>query len=66
MLNCVILKRNWIWDVLELDWKDISVILQGNNINLPTSVILPLRDKFRIRQLVRERALALVCNAEAR
>ena len=28
-------KRNWIWDVLEIDWKDISMILNGNEINYP-------------------------------
>ena len=33
------LKRNILWDVMELDWKEISVILNGNRVNLPTSVI---------------------------
>ena len=41
--DCVTLKRNWIWDVLELDWKEVNVTLHGNNINWPTSVILLLR-----------------------
>ena len=45
----VTLKRNWIWDELELDWKEVSMTLHRNNINLLTSVILPFRDKFRIR-----------------
>ena len=30
-------KKNWIWDVLEIDWKEISMILNGNEINLPSS-----------------------------
>ena len=47
--ECVSLKRNLIWDVLELNWKEVSVTLHGNKINLPTSVIIPFRDKFRIR-----------------
>ena len=51
------LKRNWIWDVLEVDWKDISKILNGNEINLPSSVIIPLRDKFRARKLLRRQSL---------
>ena len=25
--DCVTLKRNWIWDVLELDWNGVSVTL---------------------------------------
>ena len=24
MLECVTLKRNWIWDILELGWKEVS------------------------------------------
>ena len=48
-LEHVTLKKNLIWDVLELDWKDVSVTLHGNKINFPTSVIIPCRDKFRIR-----------------
>ena len=33
-------KKNWIWDVLEIDWKEVKVTLNGNEVNLPTSVIL--------------------------
>ena len=29
------LKKNWIWDVLEIDWSDISITLNDNEINLP-------------------------------
>ena len=29
-------KRNWIWDVLEIDWKDISMMLNRNEIKLPS------------------------------
>ena len=43
------LKRNILWDVIELDWKEVNMALSGNKINLPASVIIPLRDKFKIR-----------------
>ena len=46
-------KKNWIWDVLEIDWKDINMTLNGNEINLPSSVIIPFRDKFRVRKLLK-------------
>ena len=59
MPEFVTLKRNWMWDVLELDWKEVSMTLHGNKINLPTSVIIPFRDKFRIRQLVSREPLLL-------
>ena len=44
-------KKNWIWDVLEIDWKEISMTLNGNEINLPSSVIVPFIAKFRARKL---------------
>ena len=47
--ECVTLKRNLIWDVLELDLREVSMTLHGNKTNLLTSVIIPFRDKFRIR-----------------
>ena len=48
-------KRNWIWDILEIDWRDVGMMVNGNAINLPTSVVIPLRDKFRARKLLRRR-----------
>ena len=50
-------KRNWIWDVLEIDWKDVSMMLNRNEINFPSSVIIPLRDKIRVRKLLRRQPL---------
>ena len=52
-------KKNWIWDVLEIDWKEGNMTLNGNEINLPSSVILPFRDNFRARKLLREQLLVL-------
>ena len=50
-------KKNWIWNVLEIDWKEVSMTLNGNEINLPSSVILPFRDKFGARKLLRKQQL---------
>ena len=52
-------KKNWIWDVLEINWKEVKVTLNGNEINLPTSVLLPFRDKFRTRKLIGKQPLLL-------
>ena len=38
------LKRNILWDIIEIDWKEVNMTLNGNKINLPASVIIPLRD----------------------
>ena len=46
------LRRNIIWDVIELDWKEVNVTLNRNKINLPKSVTVKLRDKFKIRCIV--------------
>ena len=50
-------KRNWIWNVLEIYWKDINMTLNGNGINLPVSVVIPFRDKCRVRKLLRKQPL---------
>ena len=44
-------KRNWIWDILEIDWREVGMMINGNATNFPTSVVIPLRDKFRARPL---------------
>ena len=51
------LKRNILWDVIELDWKEVNITLNGNKIYLPASVITPLRDKFKIRCIVKQEPL---------
>ena len=39
-------KRNWIWDVLEINWNNIGMMLNRKDIDLPSLVVIPLRDKF--------------------
>ena len=51
--------RNTIWDILDIDWQNITVTVNGNIINLPGSVIIPFRDKFKIRQMIGSRPLLL-------
>ena len=47
------LHKNTLWDVMEIDWRPITITLSGNIINLPGSVIIPFRDKFKIRQIIK-------------
>ena len=51
------LKKNWIWDILEIDWSDVSIILNDNEINLPRSVIIPFKERYRARKLLRKHPL---------
>ena len=55
----ITLHKNTIWDVMEIDWRPITVTLSGNVINLPGSVIIPFRDKFKIRRIIKGRPLLL-------
>ena len=43
----ITLYKNTMWDVIEIDWRLVTIILSGNVINLPGSVIIPFRDKFK-------------------
>ena len=51
------IKKNWIWDVLEIDWSDISITLNDNEIDLPSSVIIPFKERYRARRLLRKHPL---------
>ena len=53
------LKKNWIWDVLEIDWSDISITLNDNEIGLPSLVIIPFKERYRARRLLRKHPLLL-------
>ena len=55
----IMLHRNKVWDILEIDWKNVTLMVNGNVINLPGSVIIPYRDKFKIRQMIRSKPLLL-------
>ena len=35
-------KRNILWDVIELDWKEVNMTLNWSRINLAASIIIPL------------------------
>ena len=51
------IKKNWIWDVLEIDWSDVSIMLNDNEIDLPSLVIIPFKERHRARKLLRKHPL---------
>ena len=55
----IMLHKNTMWDVIEIDWRPITITLNGNIINLPGSMIIPFRDKFKIRRVMKSRPLLL-------
>ena len=51
------LNKNWIWDVLEIDWSNVSIALNDNEIDLPSSAIIPFKERYRARKLLRKHPL---------
>ena len=47
----VILKKSWIWDVLEVKWGNINITLNDKEIHLPTTLLVPLIHKIKVRKL---------------
>ena len=56
-LENVKLKKNWIWDVLEIDWSNVSITLNDNKIDLASSVIISFKERYRARRLLRKHPL---------
>ena len=50
-LDNVTLKKNWIWEVLEIKWEDICIVLNDKEVHLPTTLIIPFIHKLKVRKL---------------
>ena len=50
-LENVILKKNWIWDVLEVRWEDIHIVLNDKEGHLPTMIIITFIHTLKVRKL---------------
>ena len=57
LLEHVTLRKNWIWDVLEIDWSNVHITLNEKEINLPISLVIPLAYKVKTRWLFKKRNL---------
>ena len=55
----ITLERKYLWDIIRIDWREVFVTLNGTIIQLPISVKIPLRDKYRLRCIMRKRSLLL-------
>ena len=47
----VALKKNWIWDMLEIRWVDTRVMLNNKEVHLPTTLLVSLIHKLKVRKL---------------
>ena len=50
------LRKNWIWDVLEINWDNTRVTLNEREINLPGILTISLIYKLKVRKLFMERS----------
>ena len=41
--------KNYLWDTLEIDWKEVTVTFNGDRIDLPRVIIIKLQDKIKER-----------------
>ena len=51
------LNKNYLWDMMETDWKEVTVTFNDNKINLPKIVVVRLCDKIKIRRLMNREPL---------
>ena len=51
------LNKSYIWDMLEIYWKEVTVTFNVNKINLPRVFIIKLQDKIKIRCLMKKEPL---------
>ena len=56
-LENVTLKKNWIWDVLEIKGEDIHIVLNEKEVHLATTLIIPFIHKLKVRKLFSKRNL---------
>ena len=51
------LNRNYLWDTLEIDWKEVTVTFNDNDIELPRIVAIRIWDKIKVRRLMNREPL---------
>ena len=56
-LDNVTLKKNWMWDMLEIKWGNIHIVLNSKKIHLPTTLLVPLIHRLKVRMLFGKRDL---------
>ena len=53
------LSKNYVWDTVEVECKEVTVTFNNNKINLPRVVTIKLQDKIKHRCLMKREPLLL-------
>ena len=56
------LNKHYIWDMLEVDWKEVKATFNGKAINLPKSMTIKFRDKCKVRHMMESQPFTLPSN----
>ena len=51
------LNKNYLWEPLEIDWKEVTVTFNDIKIELPRIVAIRIHDKIRVRKLMNREPL---------
>ena len=57
LYNYIKSNKNYLWDTLEIDWKEVTVTFNDNKIDLPRIVAIRLWDKIKVRRLMNREPL---------
>ena len=55
----IVLEKNCLSDMIRINWKEVFVTLNSTIIQMPKSVKVPLRDKYKLRTLLENHSLLL-------
>ena len=51
------LNKNYLWHTLEMNWKEVTVTVNGNKKDLAKIVVIKLQDKIKVRRLMNRKPL---------
>ena len=51
------LNKNYLWDTLKIDWKEVMMTFNDNKIDLPRIVVIRLQDKNKVRRLMNRKPI---------
>ena len=55
----IVLEKNCLWDMVRINWKEVFVTLNGTMAQMPRSVKVLPRDKYKLRALMEKHSLLL-------
>ena len=55
----IVLEKNCLWDMIRINWKEVFVTLSSTMVQMPRSVKVMLRDKYKLRTLMEKFSLLL-------